>query len=852
MGLLTPLDIVIFLGSLIAVMGLGLWAGRKEDTSSDYFLAGRRARWWGVAGSIFGSNVSANHIIGMMGVGFTFGFAQSHFEISAIFGLLLLCYGFLPVYRKLGVYTLSEYLSRRYDDANRVAYAVIMLAVIVVIQMVPGFYIGSRSLNILIREGENAKAGARVNETGEVTAIEVLEPGRQYASAPNVEIAPPPDGEDTRHAVAEATIDPESGTLSRIEVTAGGAGYDPEAPPRVRLHGGASFGKHLDPADVNPRWYVVGILLMAVVTGTYTIIGGLKAVIVTDVIQSILMLAAALIVGFLTFGQSEIGGAQSLAGVIDGWRGMLQMDSAEDGRELMSLYLPADHPRLPWTGVLSGLMVLHFYYWGTNQFIVQRALAAHDGRQARLGIIAAGFFKLLIPFMSIGAGIAAYYIFRQRGMLGTVDQDAAFTELMNLVVSPLGFGLVGLVSAGVVGAILSSIDSMMNSAATIITFDFYRRYIKPDASERHLIFVGRVFIAVFLMVAASLCIFTSDPNSKSSFFLQIASHQSKLIAGVVVAFALGMFWKRATAAGALAAIVGGVVFSYGLPVLYANYIGARTVERVSGTEITTAGPHNYQAGAAVRWHATGALPAAKPPLAEEQMLFVGPTSETSLSLYRTQQEAQPALQTSLSPPGEGRGEGAQQERRREGAQENRTLKDAPRESNAVRYVTRGSGTLRLYNPQHASLVAALGSELAFMHAVFLAAVAAVLIHVGISLLTQPPTEEKSQLTWTLLGGHDPNALRHVLLGLAATLLLSVLLAVGMVSERVSPLAAGLIAGGFVWILFIRAALTAVKEGRAGADSPETAGEFATSLLLEDRFWAGLLCGIAVLMLFYFY
>ena len=118
----TTLDLIVFFGSLIAVMSIGLLAGRKEETSEDYFLAGRRIPWWGVAGSIYGSNVSANHMIGMMGIGFSVGFAQSHLELGAIAGLMLLCYGFLPVYRRLKVYTLSEYLGQRFDDRSRLRH----------------------------------------------------------------------------------------------------------------------------------------------------------------------------------------------------------------------------------------------------------------------------------------------------------------------------------------------------------------------------------------------------------------------------------------------------------------------------------------------------------------------------------------------------------------------------------------------------------------------------------------------------------------------------------------------------------------------------------------------------------
>jgi SSS family solute:Na+ symporter len=556
--LLSTLDIVIFFGSLFGIMAVGLWVGRKEDSSADYYLAGKSSRWWGVAGSIFGSNISANHMVGMLGLGFSIGFAQSHFEISAIFGLLLLCYGFLPVYRKLNLYTLSEYMSKRYDDRSRVAYAVIMVVVILVIQMVPGFYIGSRSLNILLQDGQTAAVVGSVNAAGEVAGVEVKQSGGGYVNPARVVF----ESENGSGATAELVV--VDGAVTSVNVTSPGSGYD-AAPPKVSVVGGASFDSELRPGDVNPKYYIIGILLMALVTGSYTIFGGLKAVIFTDVIQSALMLIGGMIVAWLTFSQTEIGG----------WMGMRALDSAAEsasaGAGKMSLYMPADHPDLPWSGMLSGLMVLHFYYWGTNQFIVQRALAARSDKEARMGIIVAGFLKLLIPFMSIGVGIAAHYLFQARGL--NVSQDAVFTELMKRLVAPVGFGLVGIVSAGLIGAILSSLDSMMNSGATIITFDFYKKYINPEASEQKLVFMGRVFIAVFLVAAAGICIFTMDPNSKESFFLHIASHQSKLVAGVVVAFALGMFWKRATGAGAITSIFAGVVCSYGLPPLYEATLG---------------------------------------------------------------------------------------------------------------------------------------------------------------------------------------------------------------------------------------------------------------------------------------
>ena len=303
--LLSPLDVVIFFGSLLGVMALGLWAGRKEDTSEEYFMAGRQTPWWGVTASIFGSNISANQFVGMMGLGFSIGFAQSHFEISAVAGLLMMCYAFLPIYRKLKVYTLSEYLELRYSEHCRLVYALIMVFVMIVIHTVPAFYIGSRSINILLQGG---------------------------------------------------------------------------------------------PGPIDHGWYVAGVLVMTAVCGSYTILGGLKAVILTDALQSVLMLFGGLMVAYLTFSQPEVGG----------WSGMAAMDV--EGARKLHLYKPSNHPGLPWSGVLFGLIILHFNYWGTNQFIVQRAISAKSDSAARFGIIAAGFLKLMIPFYSVGAGIAAYYL----------------------------------------------------------------------------------------------------------------------------------------------------------------------------------------------------------------------------------------------------------------------------------------------------------------------------------------------------------------------------------------------------------------------------------------------------------
>lgn len=481
--LLQPLDLVLFFAVLIFAMAVGLIAGRKEETSEDYFLAGRKIPWWGVAGSIFGSNVSANHMVGMMGIGFSIGFAQSHFELGAIAGLMVLCYGFLPVYRKLNVFTLSEYLRRRYDQRSQIAYAVIMVIIMAVVQMVPGLYIGARSFCVLL-------------------------------------------GGD---AVQQVTVE-------------------------------ASVGDSLAATKhhVNFGYYAGFVIALAVISASYTIFGGLKAVIWTDVIQSVLLLAAGLLVAFLVF--REIGG----------WSAMMAADRA--GGEKMHLYLPMNHAELPWTGVFTGLMAMHCFYWGTNQFIVQRALAARSDKEARLGIVAAGFLKLLIPFFAIASGVAAFYLFKER-LDREIAPDTAFTEVVRLVV-PTGFGIVGVIAAGLIGAILSSIDSMMNSAATIVTIDIYKRYIKPDATDRQMIFVGRLSIVIFVVLAALLAIVVLDPNSEKNFFLQVVDYQNYLTPGILVAFVLGMLWRRGTATAAFVTIVSGIFFSWLIEYLYNYHLGS--------------------------------------------------------------------------------------------------------------------------------------------------------------------------------------------------------------------------------------------------------------------------------------
>ena len=698
---LGTLDYVIFFGTLIAAMAVGMWAGRKEDTSEDYFLAGKGLRWFGVAGSIFGSNVSANHMVGMMGVGFSIGFAQSHFEIGAIGGLLFLCFGFLPVYRKLNLYTLSEYLGKRYDDRSRVCYALIMIIIMAGVQMIPALYIGSRTICELMG--------------GEAIVSNV-------ASGDVAEVAAP--------APAEETI-----------------GAKLKAKPEMNL--------------VSMPHYTTFVIALGLIAGSYTILGGLKAVVYTDIIQSVLMLIVGVGLAILVFSQFS-------------WGEMVAANEqavANGGLDRMSIYLPMNHPQLPWTGVITGLMFMHCFYWGTNQFIVQRALGAVSDKEARVGIIAAGFLKLLIPFFSIGTGVCAYFLLaREDGAAAVVAiaPDTIFPKLVNLYLAPIGLGLIGLVAAGVIGAILSSIDSMMNSAATIISVDIWKRFVNPQASDKELIVIGKLSIVALMISAILMALFIMDPNSTSNFFLDIANYQNYLTPGLLVAFILGIFWKRGTGTAAFVTIIAGVILSWVVVKVYDTDLPRPLYDIALGESEVS----NFHIG--------------QMPTAYGSATDIHNMTQAEFDSF-IQQEVLPSI-----------------------------------------------------SPVHATF----GPTLNFFHRVVFVIGLSVLVYIGVSMMERPDPE-KSQLTWTDLGGHNPARLRYLGLLFAGAVAIFAALAYLTHLQIVAPLLAATFACIFTITLYFREANKKFRQ----QDSSLTKLQY---LMGSELIYAGVLAGLAMFMMFYFF
>ena len=455
-------DIVVVVAVLLFIIVASMYSSFKKKDAEEYFMAGRSLRWWSVAGSIFGTNIHAQQIIGMMGVGYSIGFAQSHYEIWAIPAILVLCYIFIPIYRKKNFFTLSQFLEARFNSQARLVYSILMVAFIMV-QLIAGFYIGSRTLGLLFA----------------------------------------------------------------------GTGYDVS--------------------------YIQGIFIIAAVTVLFTVFGGMESVVTADNILTIIMILSILLMGTLTYLQPEIGGIS----------GLLKLDHAEANK--MHLYLPSNHPKLPWSGIFTGLTILNMFYWTTNQYQVQRVLAAQSDRDAKLGAIAAGFLKLIIPFFSIAIGTAAFYIFKSRYGADYIKPDDTFLTLMKTVV-PAGYGFIGLILSGLMCAIFSAIYSMMNSVSTMMAYDIFKKYINPKASDKKTVRFGQLAVVIICAIAGFLAFSTYDPSSSDNFFLKLANQTSYIKPGLVVVFFWGVLWKQTNPIAAVLVLASSPFVGLGCDWIYENIL----------------------------------------------------------------------------------------------------------------------------------------------------------------------------------------------------------------------------------------------------------------------------------------
>jgi len=280
----------------------------------------------------------------------------------------------------------------------------------------------------------------------------------------------------------------------------------------------------------NPAHLVYGILVIGTIAAAYTIWGGLKAVAWADLLQGAALIlggALTLFIGFKTIGVHNF----------------FQVNAGK-----LHMILPRTHSVLPWTALVIGLWIPNFYYWGLNQYITQRTLAAKTLRQGQLGVIFAAFLKLLIPFVIIWPGIMSYQLYKDQMAAGT---DSAYPLLIRNLV---GHGARAFIFAAISGAVISTLASMLNSASTIFTMDLYKRHWKKDATQKAIITSGRISTLVFAIIGCLIAPQLGNPSFKG-IFSYIQEFQGYISPGILAAFVFGLVSKRAPAAAGVTGLI---------------------------------------------------------------------------------------------------------------------------------------------------------------------------------------------------------------------------------------------------------------------------------------------------------
>ncbi|HLK03878.1 MAG TPA: sodium:solute symporter [Candidatus Acidoferrum sp.] len=430
---LANLDLAIIGVYFVIVFGIGFYFSRRERTSEEYFLAGRDVGWFFIGASLFVSNISTEHFIGLSGTGASSGLAVGHFEWLACLILLILGWVFVPFYLRSNVFTMPQFLERRFSRQCAV-------------------YLAGISIIAYI-----------------FTKISV----QLYAA---------------------------SVVLERV------AGWS--------------------------LWKTAIVLVIA--TGIYTIAGGLAAVIYTDTVQTLILITGA--VALTVIGLHRVGGFAHLQTIVP--------------PSYFHMIRPATDSAFPWTGIFFGAPILGIWYWCTDQVIVQRVLSARDEGHAKAGTIFAGFLKILPVFMLVLPGIIAYALFPEQVK---EKPDYAYPTL---VLNLLPVGLVGLVMAALLAAVMGAMSSVFNSASTLVTLDFYKK-INPEASERQLVNFGRIATGGMVLLGLLWVPFIHLLSAQLYIYLQ--SVQAYISPPIAACFVFGILWPRLNGQGAISSLLVGFV-----------------------------------------------------------------------------------------------------------------------------------------------------------------------------------------------------------------------------------------------------------------------------------------------------
>ncbi len=467
-------DYFVFIAYAILILGVGLWVSRDkkghEKNAEDYFLASKSLPWWAIGASLIAANISAEQFIGMSGSGFVVGLAIASYEWMAAITLVIVAKYFLPIFIEKGIYTIPEFIEKRYSSNLKTILAIFWLALYIFINLTTVLFLGGLAIETIM-------------------GIDMI-----YA--------------------------------------------------------------------------IIGLALFA---AAYSLYGGLSAVAWTDVIQVVFLVLGGLVTTYIALNTVSDGGG-AMAGfnkVLEAAPDKFQMviDQFSEDSSANSNYL--DLPGI-WV-IVGGLWVANLYYWGFNQYIIQRTLAAKSLKESQKGILFAAFLKLIIPLVVVIPGIAAYVmvndpeIMARLGEAGqfktpSVDQaDRAYPWLLQF----LPTGLKGVAFAALAAAIVSSLASMLNSTSTIFTMDIYREYINKNADDKTTVKVGRITAAVALIIAVLIAPMLGGLDQ---IFQYIQEYTGMVSPGILAVFLLGLFWKKTTnnAAiwGVLASLVIALLFKF--------------------------------------------------------------------------------------------------------------------------------------------------------------------------------------------------------------------------------------------------------------------------------------------------
>lgn len=459
---LSILDYVVFGSYCVLIMSIGLWVSRDkkghQKNAEDYFLASKSLPWWAIGSSLIAANISAEQFIGMSGSGFAIGLAIASYEWMAAITLLIVGKYFLPIFINKGIYTIPEFVEKRFSTNLKTILAVFWIALFVFVNLTTVLYLGARALDTVVGNGD--------------------------------------------------------GSLMMISI--------------------------------------IGLGLFA---AGYSLWGGLSAVAWTDVVQVVLLIFGGLVTTFIALQHVSPTG-----GIIDGF--VHVFNTVPDKFSMIvskgEIITPDGKDAwwdLPGLSVLiGGMWVANVYYWGFNQYIIQRTLAAKSLQESQKGIVFAAFLKLLIPLIVVIPGIIAYVMNADAsGQLTQATLDPSFINKSGTIINDNALpwliqkfvpaGLKGLVMAALAAAIVSSLASMLNSTSTIFTMDIFRPYINKNATDKQTVAVGRISGAVALVIAILIAPMLGNLGQAFQF---IQEYTGVVSPGILAVFLTGLFWKRAT------------------------------------------------------------------------------------------------------------------------------------------------------------------------------------------------------------------------------------------------------------------------------------------------------------------